>query len=127
MRVTISEAREDFAETLNRVAYRGERIILHRREKNLAAIISMEDLMLLEELEDQSDIKAAREALAESDERISFDEILKGLASNVQDRSDASSAARLRRPAKGRVQTRSKKDSSPGRKSSPSRDKETRR
>jgi prevent-host-death family protein len=126
-RLTISEVREDFAETLNRVAYRGERIIIHRREKNLAAIIPIEDLMLLEELEDQSDIKAAREALAESDERIPYAEIREGLAANVRDTSDASSAARSRRPAKGRVQTRSKKDSSPGRKSSSSRDKETRR
>jgi hypothetical protein len=47
----------------------------------------LEDLRLLEELEDQSDIKAAREALAESDERIPYEEIREGWAANVRDKS----------------------------------------
>jgi prevent-host-death family protein len=50
-----AEARQDFAETVNRVAYGGERIVLHRRGRNLAALIPLEDLALLEELEDRQD------------------------------------------------------------------------
>jgi prevent-host-death family protein len=60
------KVRQDFAETVNRVAYGGERIILHRRGRNLAALIPVEDLALLEELEDQRDAQEARQALADS-------------------------------------------------------------
>ena len=52
-------AREDFADILNQVAYAGERIILHRRGKNVAAIVTMADLQLLQELEDRMDNAAA--------------------------------------------------------------------
>ena len=58
------KARQDFAETVNRVAYGGERIVLHRRGRNLAALIPLQDLALLEELEDRQDAAAARKALA---------------------------------------------------------------
>jgi prevent-host-death family protein len=105
-RITISKAREDFAETLNRVAYRGERIILHRREKDVVAIIPIEDLELLEELEDRLDVKAAREALAESDERIPYQKVRKEIIADASDRSDARRATRSQQPAKKRVQAR---------------------
>lgn len=105
-RLTISKAREDFAETINRVAYRGERIVLHRREKDIVAIIPIEDLSVLEELEDKLDIEAAREALAESDERIPYNEIRKELISNVRNSSDQSRSPRPSRATKKRVQAR---------------------
>lgn len=60
------KARQDFAETVNRVAYGGERIVLHRRGRNLAALIPLEDLALLEELEDRQDAEDAQKALAEA-------------------------------------------------------------
>ena len=56
--------RQDFAETVNRVAYGGERIVLHRRGKSLAALIPLEDLAVLEELEDRQDAEEAQKALA---------------------------------------------------------------
>jgi len=62
--LSAGKARQDFAETVNRVAYGGERIIVHRRGRNLAALIPLEDLALLEELEDREDAEAARRALA---------------------------------------------------------------
>jgi len=105
-RLTISEARDDFAETVNRVAYRGERIVLHRREKDIVAIIPMEDLSFLEELEDKLDIEAAREALAESDERVSYNEARKELISHVRNSADQSRAPRPGRAPKKRVQAR---------------------
>ncbi len=60
------KVRQDFAETVNRVAYGGERIVLHRRGRNLAALIPLEDLALLEELEDRQDAQEARKALADA-------------------------------------------------------------
>ena len=62
--LSAGKARQDFAETVNRVAYGGERIIVHRRGRNLAALVPLEDLALLEELEDREDAEAARRALA---------------------------------------------------------------
>ena len=72
-RVPVSDARRDLSNTLNKVAYGGERIILHRHDKDVAAIISLEDLDLLERLEDAMDLQLVREALAESGATISWD------------------------------------------------------
>lgn len=65
MQVGIAEIRNNMADAINRVAYQGERVILERRGKGVAAIVSMEDLALLEALETREDVKAARKALAE--------------------------------------------------------------
>jgi prevent-host-death family protein len=61
-----AQMRADLAETINRVAYGGERVILRRHGKPLAAMIPMQDLRLLEQLEERMDIDAARVALAET-------------------------------------------------------------
>jgi prevent-host-death family protein len=50
---------------VNRASYGGERVILTRRGKPVAAIISAEDLAFFEELEDTDDVRAAQAALAE--------------------------------------------------------------
>ena len=65
-RVAVSKAREDLADMLNRVAYGHERVLIERRGKNLAALVPVEDLELLELLEDKADLAAARKALAEA-------------------------------------------------------------
>ena len=64
MTVNIVKVRSKLADTINRVAYQGERVVLERRGKGVAALVSMEDLALLEKLEDEADAKAARKALA---------------------------------------------------------------
>lgn len=64
-RMAASKARDTFSDTLNKVACRGERIILERYGKAFAAIIPIEDLKLLEAMEDQADVKIARRALKE--------------------------------------------------------------
>lgn len=63
--VSISEARDGLAELVNRVAYARERVRLVRRGRELAAVVPMEDIELLEALEDELDLQAAREALAD--------------------------------------------------------------
>ena len=63
-----AEARGRLAELINRATYAGERVILTRRGKALAAIVPIADVELLERLEDQLDLIEAREALAEARE-----------------------------------------------------------
>ena len=65
MEIGLTEIRDNLAEFINRVAYRGERVVLQRRGKGVAAVVPMEDLELLEALEDRSDIKAALRARKE--------------------------------------------------------------
>ncbi len=65
-RLPASKAREQFADVINRVTYRGERVVLERRGKVVAALVPVEDLELLEALENKLDVEAARAALAEN-------------------------------------------------------------
>jgi prevent-host-death family protein len=54
-------------DTLNRAAYAKERIILTRRGKPVAALVPLEDIQLLEEMEnaaDAEDVRLAREEAA---------------------------------------------------------------
>lgn len=57
------DAKEQFSDLLNRVAHSKERIILTRRGKEIAAIISMEDLAQLEQKQDECDLEDALDAL----------------------------------------------------------------
>lgn len=62
--VQSAKAREQFAELVDRAAYGKERIAVAKHKKQLAAIVPIEDLRLLEFLEDQIDLAQARKALA---------------------------------------------------------------
>jgi len=63
--VSVSEARETFADVVNRVAYRNERVLVTRRGKPIAAIVPMEQVAYLERAEDEYDLRMAQEALEE--------------------------------------------------------------
>jgi prevent-host-death family protein len=65
--VSVSEAREGFADLVNRAAYAGERSIVARRGRDLAAVVPAQDARLLEALEDELDLAAVREVLADPD------------------------------------------------------------
>ena len=77
--VSTAEARKNFSDLINKVAYGNESIILTRRGKKVAAIISTDDLELLQRIEDYIDIQDAKKALAEPGENISADEFWKKL------------------------------------------------
>jgi hypothetical protein len=62
--MTASKASQSLTEMLNLVRD-GERVLLQRNKKDVAALVSMEDLALLEDLEDRMDRAAIREALKE--------------------------------------------------------------
>src|SRR4029077_11252044 len=65
MNMAVSQAREEWPELVTLVHYRNERVLLLRHGKPVAALISAEDLELLEQLEDAADVRAAKEALAD--------------------------------------------------------------
>ena len=68
-RLAATVVRDKFSDSINRVAYQGERIALERHGKTIAALVSAEDLELLEALEDRTDLAAARKALREAGRR----------------------------------------------------------
>jgi prevent-host-death family protein len=63
--LSVSEARESFADLVNRVAYRKERVLVTRHGKPIAAVIPIEQVEFLERAEDAYDNRLADEALAE--------------------------------------------------------------
>jgi prevent-host-death family protein len=74
-RLAVSELRGELSEALGRVAYGNERLIVQRKGKDFAAVVSIEDLKLLEELEDLGLIALADEAEEKSTRRVSHDEV----------------------------------------------------
>jgi prevent-host-death family protein len=64
-RLAVSKAHEAFSGTINRVAKKKQRIVLQRRGKDVAALVPLEDLALLEELEDRQDLEDFRAAKEE--------------------------------------------------------------
>ncbi len=63
--LTVGQAREDWSETVSRVAFRGDRLVLERHGKAVCAMVPMDDLDVIEALEDRMDLTAARKALKE--------------------------------------------------------------
>jgi prevent-host-death family protein len=72
-RLNVSKVREELPEIVNRAAYGKERTIVCRRGKDLAAVVPMDDLHLLERLAreemDRVDLEDARAALKEAEEK----------------------------------------------------------
>ena len=74
-KISAADARKKFANIINRVAYGKESFVLTRRGEPLAAIVSMDDLMLLQEIEEQMDIDDAWKARNEPGENISWEKL----------------------------------------------------
>ncbi len=74
-----TEARAEFTDLFNRVAFQGERVVIHRRGKAKVAVVPLEDLERLEALEDKTDVEAADAAMSEPGDRIPYDKVRKEL------------------------------------------------
>ncbi|MBA3662456.1 MAG: type II toxin-antitoxin system Phd/YefM family antitoxin [Gammaproteobacteria bacterium] len=64
--ITTIDAKEEFSELINRVHHGKERVLLTRRGKDVAAIVPIEDLLLLDASQNKSDLQEAVEALKEA-------------------------------------------------------------
>jgi antitoxin Phd len=78
-KITTADARKKFANIINRVAYGEESFVLTRRGETIAAIVSMKELKLLQEIEDKIDIEDAWKAKNEPGEPIPWEELKKEL------------------------------------------------
>jgi prevent-host-death family protein len=52
-RIEATRARQEFADAINRVAYRRDRIVVSRRGKDVAAIVPIDDLEVLRRCEEE--------------------------------------------------------------------------
>ena len=78
-KISTGDARKKFADIINRVAYGKESFVLTRRGEPLAALVSMEDFILLQEIEHQIDCEEPWKARAEPGESISWEKLRKEL------------------------------------------------
>ena len=62
---TVSELRNSISDLINQVGFKGERVVLTRNRKDVAAMVPIEDLRMIEAIEDKLDVILAKEALAE--------------------------------------------------------------
>ena len=65
--MAVTEFRKNIADVMNRVSYGHERVALEKNGKPTCAIISFEDLQLLEASEDKYDIAEAKKAIKRND------------------------------------------------------------
>jgi prevent-host-death family protein len=79
IKLTTSTARAQFADLVNRAEYAGERTIVHRRNRPVAAVVPIEDLKRLERLEDEIDLAEARKAMKEKGKSIPWSQVKKEL------------------------------------------------
>ncbi|MBU0484531.1 MAG: type II toxin-antitoxin system Phd/YefM family antitoxin [Proteobacteria bacterium] len=77
--ISTADARKNFADLVNQVAYGNEPIVLTRRGQEIAALVSIDEFKLLQQIEDFIDIEDAKKALAEPGENLSAQEVWKQL------------------------------------------------
>jgi len=78
-KISTADARKNFADIVNKVAYGNESIVLTRRGQEVAALISIDELRLLQQIEDYIDIEDATKALQNQGKNIPADEVWKQL------------------------------------------------
>lgn len=71
-KVSTAEARKNLADLLNRVLYTNERVVVERHGKEVAAIVSMEELGTLDAVKALLADREVREALDQLEERTSI-------------------------------------------------------
>jgi antitoxin (DNA-binding transcriptional repressor) of toxin-antitoxin stability system len=68
-KISVSNARKDFSNIVNKVCYGGERIILQRQGKDCVAIVPMTDIKTIEFVEDHIDISEAQQVKMEEKQK----------------------------------------------------------
>jgi prevent-host-death family protein len=86
--VPASQARDKLSDLINRASFGYERVILTRRGKPVAAIVPIEDVQWMQDVEDEDDrqaIKEAKEEMARGAKPIPLDDVLKEFGISRED------------------------------------------
>lgn len=79
--VNSAKARKSFSDLLNESGYAGRRIVVTRKGKAVAAMVSIKDLEALQALEDDKDVTEAKRILSDPEsEFIPWEEAKKELS-----------------------------------------------
>ncbi len=73
--LTVTEARGRWSKLVDRVAFKGERIILRRNGKDVVALVSADDANLLQVLEDRLDLEEAERRLNDGQTPLPYEEV----------------------------------------------------
>jgi len=73
--LSASKVRARLAEAVNRASFAGERTVIRRHGKDVAAVVSVEDLKTLEALEDRLDLEEARQIMKKSGRLIAWEKV----------------------------------------------------
>ena len=73
--MNVTDARNNWSDSVDRVAHHGERIVLRRQGKDVVALVPAEDAKLLELLEDKIELADAYRRLSNGQKPIPYDRI----------------------------------------------------
>lgn len=65
MKMSVEKVQNRLEDVVDHIARGGDRVVLTRKGKRVAALVSVQELKALQRLEDQADLRAARRALKE--------------------------------------------------------------
>jgi prevent-host-death family protein len=85
--ISVTEARDQLGELVNRATYSEERIVLTRHGRAVAALVPLAVLRDLEAAEDAADLEAARLAAVDAGPNVSHAQVLADLAADEARRS----------------------------------------
>ncbi len=77
--VSATQARDEFSEIINEVAYGNVTVLVHRRGKPVAAVIPVDDPAFLEEIEDMIDARLVKKAHEDNEPTIPWEEVKRRL------------------------------------------------
>mgnify|MGYP003493041843 CR=1 FL=1 len=87
-RIPVTKARKILSDVVSRVAFGGDRVVLSRNGRDVAAIVPMELYRLMELEEDRLDVaemhRAKREAAARGEKPVLYQEARKRLALSAE-------------------------------------------
>jgi prevent-host-death family protein len=115
--MTVAEAKNRFSDVLRRAEYGGERVIVERHGKPVAAIVSTDDLRRLEATDDAVDLEDARAALAEAKRAgtVPLETVLQKYGLDHLLAESPVRTSRPRRAARSRVSAKRSRKTSPNR------------
>ena len=98
MKVSLKTLREELSDLLGKVQHAGARIVIDKYNKPIAAIVPYDEYEYLLRVEDDYDIKEARQILDDEDEIVSWDEAQKELSELDNGKGDLRDTAKENSP-----------------------------